>query len=555
MSHDKQFILSIAKTQADPFASPTRVRVYVPARAAAFPLEAYNTPDRARALSDYCLRAFYASCIRAGADEAQGGQGWGGPKGGDVRIAAASQHVLEQSAVRVSSDGAITAQFTVCLPARGRTILGNGAAQIFRSSVPTMVQSALFYQSHDPSHLKSHVLAIEDQAGLRRQLAHLQLVSFVANGSILPRASGAADTPLASASSVAFESPASLEVRLRLVNAGRDVAGMGLRKGVTLIVGGGYHGKSTLLNAIQSAVYDKIPGDGRELIVTDADAVKIKAEDGRQLHQVCITPFISNLPFDRDTNAFTTEDASGSTSQAATIMEALELDAKVLIFDEDTCATNFMIRDAKMAALVPSEPITPFISRVTELYENAGVSSLLVVGGCGDYLNVANTVLMMNSFKCVDATEDARKIVQDARFSSQVPPMAPSLVPSWNLPSRQVKVEKLRPDFKCSVRSLEKISYGDSIEIRLSGLEQIVCIQQTNAILAALHKISKSTLGKNGGKATIKDTVDAIDAAFDSVDLASALDHNSFAGDLARPRRYEIAGALNRLRISDLLTR
>lgn len=547
------FYASLPRAQSDPFAPPSRVRVIVPSGTAQFPAASYSTRDRARALGDYCLRAFHASCVERGADEVQHGEGWSGPKGGDIKICAPGQNVLDQSAVYIDKDGNVTAQFTVSLPARGRSILGHVAAKIFAKSLPEMVRSGLVYASHNPEALQHFVLSIEDQADMRRQLRGLGLISFVGNGSILPRSSGADDRPMRTGDAqpvVAFHAPTSTLVKLRLKNAEQDVYGMGIPAGVTVIVGGGFHGKSTLLNAIQLGVYDKVPGDGRELVVTVHDAVKIKAEDGRQLHSVDISPFISNLPFGRSTVDFTTSDASGSTSQAANVMEALELGANVLIFDEDTCATNFMIRDSKMAALVDTEPITPFISRVTHLFEGAHVSSILVVGGAGDYLNCADHVLKMESYSCVDVTDAAKAIVIDPRFVSQVPPGAPS-VANWSVVSRLVQPQVLNQVLatKCSVRARESISCGDE-EILLHGLDQLVTQSQTCAILAAFYRMASST-----GEKTLFDLILDMERDFDLVGVANALNPSLCDGSLARPRRFEIAAAVSRLRAAGVLLR
>jgi len=545
------FFVSLPRAQSDPFAAPTRVRVFVPSETAKFPKAAYSTQDRARALADYCLRAFHTCCVEKGADEAQHGEGWSGPKGGDLKICAPGQNVLDQSAVRIDKDGNVTAQFTLNLPARGRSILGHVAAKIFSNSLPEIVRYGLLYASHDPAALQNYILSIEDQADLRKQLGGLGLISFIGNGSILPRSSGADDRPMCNRDAqpiVAFQAPPSTLVKLHLKNAGRDVYGMGISAGVTVIVGGGFHGKSTLLNAIQLGVYDKVPGDGRELIVTVYDAVKIQAEDGRQLHSVNISAFISNLPFGRSTVDFTTSDASGSTSQAANVMEALELGAKVLIFDEDTCATNFMIRDSKMAALVNTEPITPYISRVTHLFQEAGVSSILVVGGAGDYLNCADRVLKMDNYTCCDVTQDAKAIVMDPRFISQVPPCASSIA-NWCVLSRFVKTHVLKQALgaKCSVRAMEKISFGDQ-ELRLHGLDQLVTQSQTVAILAAFYRMAETEEIK-----TLIELIRDIEMDFDTVGVTDALNSNSFDGTLARPRRFEIAAALCRLRAPGVL--
>ena len=395
------FTLIIPKTQSDPFAKPTRVQLQIPPPTALFPAALVSPPDRSRALADYLLRALHSSCLALGADQAASGAGWSGPKGGDVQIMKPSQHVLNQTAVTTTPDGALTVNMTISLPARGRTILGDAAATIFAQTLPTLVRQSLLATSHNPSTLESYVLAVEDQSSLRRQLKDHNLLAFVADSSILPRASGADDRPLADPTVIPFLSPSSLHTRLYLPNQNAAITGMGIKPGVTTIVGGGFHGKSTLLDAIQMGIYDKVRGDGRDYIVTDVDAVKIRAEDGRQLHATDISPFISNLPFGKSTTKFTSKDASGSTSQAGAVMEALEMGATTLIFDEDTCATNFMIRDAKMSALVHAaeEPITPYIARIRALYTDHGISSLLVVGGAGDYLNASDTVIKMKDYR------------------------------------------------------------------------------------------------------------------------------------------------------------
>ncbi|GMH78570.1 hypothetical protein TrST_g14216 [Triparma strigata] len=555
------FVLSIQRTQSDPFAKPTRLRVFVPAATANFPAHLFSNSDRRRALSDRCLRAFYCACVGGGMDQAanQNNPGnWSGPKGGDVKIMQPGQNVLAQSAVAVQTDGSVLAHFTVSLPARGRSILGQVAANIFGSSVPQIVRTGLLSSSFDPAAIEAYVYAIEDQANLRRQLSthNPPLVAFVADNSVLPRSSGAVDTPLVVNSTepnvVPFASPPTMSVTLNLNNQNRAVVGMGIPEGVTVIVGGGFHGKSTLLTAIQLGVYDKIPGDGREFIVTRPDAVKVRAEDGRQLHSVDIRPFINNLPFGRSTAQFTSRDASGSTSQAANVMEALEMGSNTLIFDEDTCATNFMIRDAKMAALVHanSEPITPFISRVSSLFKDGKVSSIMVVGGAGDYLNVADKVLMMSNYSCNDVTPDAKAIISNPQFASQVPPVASGQPVSWtNLPSRSLNTGVFRPDWKCAVRSKEKISYGDDIEVQLFGLEQLVAHEQTNSILQAMHKVAKLP-----SPVSLRDICDQLENDFENKGLLQALTEASFDGTLAQPRKYELAGAISRLRLSNLVT-
>ncbi|CAE7190001.1 unnamed protein product, partial [Symbiodinium necroappetens] len=374
--------------------------------AAKFP-PAYVTESRIRntALCDFVTRVLSDRLRGGGGTDwtqvVQGG-GWSGSKGGDLQIDTPGQYVLERSSV-VAKAEFIEARVTLALPARGRSIEGYRAADIV-GGLCEAVEGSLFYKSLDAAALQSHIEAVEDQDALRKQLSGLGLVAFVGNGAILPRKSGVDDRPMTTKDSpnlVTFESPTSMEVTVSLPHAG-DVTGMGIQKGVTLIVGGGFHGKSTLLQgtglhfskkplnvaeasmkfgseaeALQLGIYNKVPGDGREHVVCDPQAVKIRAEDGRSVKSADISPFINNLPFGKQTQQFSTGDASGSTSQAANIVEALEVGCTTLLVDEDTCATNFMIRDEKMKALVApdKEPITAFVCKVRSLLEEQGVST------------------------------------------------------------------------------------------------------------------------------------------------------------------------------------
>jgi len=321
------FVLYIGRTQSDPFAPPTRCRMIVDASTALFPPSLYSNKIRAIALADYLQRALHANCLSMGANAAlsSGKSSWSGPKGGDVQVMEPCQHVLEQSAVTIDPrTGDVIAQVTINLPARGRTVLGQVATQLLDQTLTTLVQQSLLYSALNASRLTEHVDSVEDQQWLQGQLETRNLVAFVPNGAILPRASGVDDRPMAANAAIPFESPPRLQVSFTLPNAGNEIVGMGIPKGITLICGGGFHGKSTLLQALQVGVYSKIPSDGREFCVTCPTACKIRAEDGRSVSAVDISPFIKNLPFGKDTTCFSTPDASGSTSQATNIVEVRE---------------------------------------------------------------------------------------------------------------------------------------------------------------------------------------------------------------------------------------
>jgi len=530
------FTLYIDHVQGDPFAAPSRLRAIVDRRQAGFPAEFFATPTRRVATADYINRVFANACRQV---ERKRGSG----KSGMIAIDRPGQEVLPRTAV-ILHDDAIEVRFVVGLPAAGRTVLGTEAEELLLQDVPRIVQQALFFKSLNATMLRRHVETVEDADALRAMLPEAGLVAFVADGAILPRRSGVDPRPLREGIVVPFESPAERRVTFTLPNRG-PIGGMGIPRGITLIVGGGYHGKSTLLRALELGIYNHIPGDGREFVVTDPGAVKIRAEDGRRVEKVNISPFIDNLPFGRDTTRFSTEDASGSTSQAANIIEALEVGATLLLVDEDTAATNFMIRDHRMQELVAKakEPITPFVDKVRQVYTDLGVSTILVMGGSGDYFDVADTVIMMDEYRPVDVTRRAHAIAERYRaerkpeggthFGDVTPrvPVAASLDPS-----------KGRREVKITARGVKTIVFGRH-EIDLSAVEQLVDPSQLNAIGQALYYARERYMD---GRRTLPEILTAVEQDISRQGL-DVIDDRPM-GDYAYFRRFELAAALNRLR-------
>jgi predicted ABC-class ATPase len=530
------FTLFVDHVQGDPFAAPSRLRVRVPMRIAGFPTETFANRSRKVALADFLTRAFYLEADRL---ERKSGSG----KSGMISIDRPGQEILERTSVIITSEW-VEARFVVGLPAAGRRVLGKAADEILTSKIPAIADRALLYKNLDHGALKNHIATAEDADALRAALKKAGLVAFVADGSILPRRSGVDDRPLREGTVVPFKSPPSLAKAFRLPNRG-VVRGMGVPEGITLIVGGGYHGKSTLLNAIELGVYNHIPGDGRELVVTVRNAVKIRAEDGRRVEKVNISPFINNLPFGRTTEAFCTENASGSTSQAANIIEALEAGAGVLLLDEDTSATNLMIRDHRMQELVAKEkePITPFLDKVRQLFTDYGVSTVLVMGGSGDYFDVADTVVMMDEYLPYDVTERAKEIARKYRaerrheggdrFGRITPrvPLSGSLDPSKG--KREVKI---------GARGVKTILFGTHA-IDLSAVEQLVDQSQLNSIGQAMYYARERYMD---GSKTLPEILDAVESDIAGKGL-DVLDSRPM-GDYAEFRRHELAAAINRLR-------
>lgn len=391
------YILSIDHVQGDPFASPSKVSIQVRHAKAGFPAELFDTPWKKTALEDYLLRCFSREIGRLSF------KAKGSGKSGLIATSRPGQEVLSRTACEIGRNE-ITARFEVGFPAFGRTINSGELIRIFFDFLPGCVENVFFYRRQNTAEIKKRITLADDQQFIRNELKRLDLVSFVADGSILPRETGVSDRPMKG--SVAFHSPDSLRITLNLPGHG-PISGMAIHRGITLIVGGGYHGKSTLLKALESGVYNHIPGDGREYVITDETAVKLRAEDGRSINHVDISLFIRDLPNKKDTTCFSTADASGSTSQAAAVIESIEAGTRAFLIDEDTSATNFMLQDDLMQRIVSrdKEPITPFIERARDLYKQAGISTVLVAGSSGAYFFIADTIIQMDAYRPFDITE------------------------------------------------------------------------------------------------------------------------------------------------------
>ena len=532
--------LFIDHVQGDPFATPSRLRVRVSQSFARFDRTLFSNRSRKTALEDYLVRVFSQSIKKY----SKGIRGTG--KSGLIYIDCGKQEIMERTAVIVNDDF-VEARFYLGLPARGRRVLGIQCRNIISEEIIKTALSSLFFRSLDSKDLNRFIDVSEDQDHLRSQLEAKSLVAFIANGSILPRRSGISDLPLSASKAVAFKSPPQLEVSLETIHSG-TVRGMGIPQGVTIIIGGGFHGKSTLLSAIERGIYNHIPGDGRDRSVSIDSCVKIRAEEGRSVQKVNISSFISNLPLDKNTEKFSTSNASGSTSQAANIIEALECRAGLLLLDEDTSATNFLIRDTVMQKVVPKEkePITPFIDQVRNIYEELGTSSILVMGGSGDYFDVADTVIMMDNYTPVLATARAKDAISSFRDKraresgktfGRITERCP--VPSSIDPYRGKRV-------KVKSRGLDHIIFG-SLDIDLSAVEQITDTSQVNTISdIILHALRMRYIN---GTNTIMQILDLVfeDIRKNGLDILSGREEGH-PGSYAACRKFEAAAAINRIR-------
>lgn len=534
------YTLNIEHVQGDPFAAPSQLSVTLERKTAGFPVDCWEAPWNRTALEDYLLRRFARQAGRFSR------QAKGSGKSGILAVTTSGQEVLERTDCQVCA-GTVILRFEVGFPANGRTINARELEKILFDFLPVCVEQGLLYASAPKGEVAQVVALAEDQHFIREELERLELAAFVADGSILPRESGVSDRPMKGA--VPFQSPKELAVTLELPHRGA-VRGMGICRGITLIAGGGYHGKSTLLKALERGVYNHIAGDGREYVITDASAVKIRAEDGRKVTDTDISLFINHLPSGRDTTRFSTLDASGSTSQAANIAEALEAGSRVLLMDEDTSATNFMVRDELMQAVIAreQEPITPFLERAMDLWQKAGVSLILVVGSCGAYFHIADNVVQMDAYYARDITDQAKA----ALAGRPVPVLT---APGFHLPDRGRMIDlsgdsQIRKNYRgdgCRQERLKVKCFGKTAfsvgdrELDLRYVEQLADAGQTRALAYMVRYAREHLAGSR-----VEDVVAALMKLMEEKGLGAVCGGGVVPAGLTMPRMQEIFACFDR---------
>ncbi|MGN0484445.1 MAG: ABC-ATPase domain-containing protein [Lachnospiraceae bacterium] len=546
--HFSFYTLFIDHVQGDPFASPSRIHVEISGKKAGFPAEYYENRYRRVALEDALLRGFSKALAKQNAKKGYSGSG----KSGLLAISRFGQEILERSAVHVDpKTGDVSFYLAAGFPADGRRIRAQELKRMLFDVLPCCVKEAGIYANLNQQTLQKVIDLADDQQAIRVALKELDLVAFVADGSILPRESGTSERPMIGA--VPFQSPESMRVTLQLPHKG-SMTGMGIKKGVTLIVGGGYHGKSTVLKALEKGVYPHIAGDGREYVITDADAVKIRAEDGRSIYKTDISLFIQNLPNKKDTVQFITADASGSTSQAANVVEAMEAGATVLLMDEDTSATNFMIRDELMARVVADgkEPIIPFIRRVRSLYEKSGISTILVAGSCGAFFYVADTIIQMDNYYPKEITAQAKKMAQEFPMDCpkeavwQKPQFTNRFTAKKQLQRRSATDHGRRGGHGQDRRKIKLQGrdgfFIDKKNVDLRYLEQITDEEQLLTIARLLDYMERELFSQN---LSLPNMADKCLEKLQKEGFAF-LGGGKILSDMAMPRKAEICGCINR---------
>lgn len=539
------YVLSIDHVQGDPFAAPSHLTIKISQKNAGFPADFRKDQVTTTALCDYLLRIFSRETNKF-SHEAKGSG-----KSGLISVTKPGQEVLERSSCTMDNQY-IYVRFAVGFPANGRTINSIELSKILLDFLPKCVDNSLVFSNLNAKSVENVIFLAEDQEYIRNFISENGFVAFIADGAILPRESGVSQLPMKSA--IPFKSPETMKITIPLPHHG-NLTGMGIKQGITLIAGGGYHGKSTLLQALERGVYNHIRNDGREFVITDNTALKIRAEDGRYINGVDISLFINNLPNNKSTSCFSTEDASGSTSQAANIMEGIETGSKVFLIDEDTSATNFMVRDELMQKIIAreEEPITPFLERATDLYKEKGISTILVIGSCGSYFYIADKILQMNNYRPIDITDNVKNIIKE--YSS------PTInAPGFSIPdfSRKFKIGnstrerknyrgtgkvKERLKIKCSGKDGYSLGYNN---VNLRFVEQIVDNEQVE-MLAEINRLVIENFENRD--AALSDIIKFIINKISSQGFGCVSSSKYIRRNLALPRIQEIYASLNRFRL------
>lgn len=490
------FTLEFLHVQGDPYAPASRILCSAQLETLGWAQEFHNSAAKRKAFADFLHRTLQKKLSDR----------FGNSKP-PVSIGELGPEILLRNSVWLK-DGAVEICLQVALPGERRIIEGEAALEILTSALPDILASSLYAGAETEAGAKAAIHNLEVHDALEAELENLGLAAFIPNGAVLPRESGISEKPLQNA--VKFTAPKELEVTLNA--CGETLTGMGIPKGITLITGGAYHGKSTLLDALEKAAYPHVQGDGREWLAVGNGAVKVRSEDGRSVRHTDISALVRDLPGGKSTTDFDTLSASGSTSEAANLLEALEFGAKLILIDEDASAVNFLIRDERMRALIGDErePLIPLIDRIREFKER-GVSFVIVAGACGDYLEVADQVILMANYKAEFATVKAKKIcaerarpeLEAANFGEAsrnltefVTELKPSVKP-LSAQERQVKVklngEKLQIGFLTA--DVSRISQFPDAETKIgAGLLLLNLLQNPEdkpALEAIAGKVQK----------------------------------------------------------------
>ena len=525
----EDFVLYIDYVPLDAERHPSRLRANISLDNAKFPDNIFSTKSREVAARDFIVRQFVSKAARYSISSP-------GVKGGHISIDRPSHELLETNAAVVGNDS-LEIRFAVNLPVKNGKVFSQAAIELFMKSVPGIINNCMIFNNLDGEKLANWIETNEDAEVLRGMLGESGLVAFIADESVF-----SGHVNIDSKVFVPLSPPDELAFTFNLPNRGK-VRGMGIPAGITLIIGGCSHGKTTLLRAVEFGVYNHISGDGRELAVTVPDAVGIRVEEGRRIENVDISPFIANISKNIDTKHFSSRSAPPAASMAANIMEALEAGTSLLLFDDETAVTSLMGRDARLQALISKEfePITPLVDILPLLRDEHGISSI-IVGASGDYFDIADTVIAMKDFNPVVVTDEAKKIAKENPSGRIIESTGHFPLPAGRCPLNwSLEPEKKKGSNRFRSHGRRYVQYGDEF-IDVSKVTQLVNQSQSRAIargIAMVYKFMDSSQSLMDAVSKVMERVENV-----GIDVLS----NRLMGDLASFRAYELTAAINRMK-------
>jgi predicted ABC-class ATPase len=510
--------------------------IRVPQSIAELPGHLYDSPVRRTALEDYLTRNL---CAVTGRIARFNESGWARR---NIIIAEPGQKILPRTSVAVTKEY-IDARIRIALPYKvyvsgERLVDGEMARKVFFEDLPEIVSSSIFCCNLDLGAAEEFVNGMEDADRVRQTLATLGLVGFVGEGSLLAREQGSDEPDLSHIAP--FEVADDARTEIDVPNAGK-IAGLGIPAGLTVVLGDAANGRKDFMSALAAGVFNHIPGDGRETVITVSDAVQVAVDRDRVVQEVNITPFLTESE-NGNPASYSTRSADSFISQAAATIEALEVGARVLIVDENTSASAFLTTDARVAGLLGATPRASLAQRARQMVDELGIS--LVIGGenlVAEYIPIADTVLKVEDFQVTNITEEAKALNLALPPEAPVVNLAPMLARSrWIMPS-SIDAAVGSKDVVISALDLNAIQFGRSV-IELDSVPQIADESQTLTIGLLLY-YAKLRYMQEGYP--LREMLDMIDRDLSSEGLGTI--SRDLRGDLARPRRYELAAALNRL--------
>lgn len=519
------FILYVDHVQDSPSSPPSKIRVKISQELALFPKDTYSNRSREIALRDFITRRFYDS-IQSSQTTAF------------ISIDCPGQEILEKTTAFVD-ESFVELRFDINLPSLDDKVASNLLEEIFFIKLPEILNNSIIYKNLEKEALYQHIETSEDADFLRNELENLRLIAFVAEHSILPRNSSTSSLPMESNEAVPFESPNNLKMDVELPNKGQ-ITGMGLPRGITLIVGEKDQGKSTLLKAIEMGIYNHIPGDGREFVVSNPNSVQIVAEEGRSIKNVDISSFISSHASGNDTHSYSTENASADISQAANVIEAVELGADVLLIDQDSSADNFLIPSPALSNSNDklNEGFTTYVNQARNIFNGYMVSSILVIDSSENYFDIADFAIQMKDYKAYDIELEESQFTDQNRVTN-------SDIFFGNIPERIPIVESLdleiqEREMKISPNENKCIQFGSTI-VNLNYLDQLISISQIKAIFETIT-YAKKYMDGNKSLRQVTSLV-MLDIGRSGLDALNPM----LSGEYAEFRKIELAAVINRI--------